>query len=367
MSRFPDAERRARRSATALAVLGALCAAAAADAAEKRLVVGTKHTPPFAIQRDDGSWTGLSIELWRYVAEDLGLEFELVEMDLEHLLDGLESGALDAVAAAVTVTARREQRLDFSHPFYASGLGIAVSAADQKLDLWDRITSTVFSFDFLRVVLALAGVLMLAGSLVWVFERRGNSGQFARNPGTGLADGFWWSAVTMTTVGYGDKAPRTVGGRMVALVWMFSSVILISSFTAGITSTLTVDYLKTEIKGLEDLPGKTVATVNDSTSEGLLLEIGAKTLAFENVSEAADAVARGEAKAVVYDEPILRHLAIKEHAGELLVLPATFSVQDYAFGLPSGSALRERINRAMLPRIRSPEWSEQLSRFVGRR
>jgi CubicO group peptidase (beta-lactamase class C family) len=48
-------------------------------------------------------------------------------------------------------------------------------------------------------------------------------------PGIGI--GIWWATVTMTTVGYGDKAPMTPGGRIVGLIWMFVGVITISGFT----------------------------------------------------------------------------------------------------------------------------------------
>ncbi|MBM3214722.1 hypothetical protein FJZ36_07400 [Candidatus Poribacteria bacterium] len=51
-------------------------------------------------------------------------------------------------------------------------------------------------------------------------------------------DAVWWGFVTMTTVGYGDKYPRTRGGRTVAVLLMFSGIVLISSFTATASSVL---------------------------------------------------------------------------------------------------------------------------------
>jgi ABC-type amino acid transport substrate-binding protein len=78
----------------------------------------------------------------------------------------------------------------------------------------------------------------------------------------------------MTTVGYGDKAPVTVGGRLVAVVWMFASLILIAVFTAHITSLLTVSHLDHRIRGPEDLPRYRVATVAGTTSENYLRRQG---------------------------------------------------------------------------------------------
>ena len=105
------------------------------------------------------------------------------------------------------------------------------------------------SFAFLKVLLALAMVLFIAGLLVWFFEHKHNVGEFGAELPKGLGAGFWWSTVTMTTVGYGDKAPKTLGGRLVAIVWMFTGVIIISSFTAAIASSLTVTQLELKVRG----------------------------------------------------------------------------------------------------------------------
>ncbi|WP_320044731.1 ion channel [uncultured Desulfobacter sp.] len=74
--------------------------------------------------------------------------------------------------------------------------------------------------DFLEVIFTLFMLLLLVGFLIWFFEKDKNREQFGGSPFSGIGSGFWWSAVTMTTVGYGDKAPRTVAGRFVGLIWM---------------------------------------------------------------------------------------------------------------------------------------------------
>ena len=74
------------------------------------------YIPP-RYKRADGSWTGISIELWRRIAEDLGLEYEFRELELElnEFFVQLESREIDAAIAAVSITAERDSRLDFSH------------------------------------------------------------------------------------------------------------------------------------------------------------------------------------------------------------------------------------------------------------
>lgn len=327
------------------------------------LVVGTKHSPPFAIKGADGSWSGISIELWREVAGELGLDYALRETDLAGLIRGLEDGTLDASVAALTVTAEREARIDFSYPFYTSGLGIAV--AGERRAGWLGVVAGLFSLRLLQVVALLAAVLLGAGFLVWLFERRRNPEQFGGGVHRGLGSAFWWSAVTMTTVGYGDKAPVTFGGRLVALVWMFTSVIVISGFTAAIASSLTVARLDLAVSGPEDLPRVLVATVPGSTSAGYLDERGIRALETADPGAALAAVAAGEAQAAVYDAPILRYLVNRDYRDRLLVLPQVFERQGYAIGLPAGSPLREPLDRALLARLASPEWGELVERYVG--
>ncbi len=333
--------------------------------AEGPLIVGTKVAPPFAIKNPDGSWSGLSIDLWREIAARQNLAFTLEERDLAGLLAGVEDRTLDAAVAALTITAEREQRMDFTHPFHTSGLGIAVRADDKGG--WLAVAERFFSLRFLQVIASLALVLLLFGFLVWLFERRKNPEQFGGGLLKGIGAGFWWSAVTMTTVGYGDKAPATLGGRLVGMVWMFAAIIIISGFTAAITSSLTLTGLESRVRGPQDLPRVRVATVADSTSATYLQRERIGFRSFAAPVAALEALAGGEVDAVVYDAPILRYFANAIPDAAISTVPQTFERQDYGIALPAGSPLREPANRVLLEKINSPWWSDALYRYFGAR
>jgi len=330
---------------------------------EGPLLVATKVAAPFSMKTDDGSWTGISIELWDHIAGQMGVEYEFVEYDLEGMIDAVAAGEADVGVAATTVTAEREEILDFTHPFYHSGLGIAVEAGPGNA--WVVLLRRLFSIQFAQAVVALGALLLGVGLVVWLFERKRNAEQFG-GAVKGLGSGFWWSAVTMTTVGYGDKAPVTPAGRFVALVWMFASIIIISGFTAAIASALTVSSLDSSIRSPDDLYRARVGTVEASSAETHLRAMGLRLTTYPTIEDAVQALAGGRIEAAVYDAPILRYTISQQEEESIGVLPVEFEQQNYAIILPPGSVMREAINTELLRLADTEEWKALVNRYIGR-
>ena len=331
--------------------------------AGQTLIIGTHEAPPFVVQNPDGEFSGISIELWKNIAAQLGLKYEIREMGVGQLLQGLQDGTLDVAAGAITVTAERVKKIDFSHPFFTSGLGIALIQNDS--DKLESIIKATFSIRFVQALAALATLLLVVGLLIWLLERKANPKQFGGKPYQGLGGGFWWAAVTMTTVGFGDKAPVTFWGRLLAIIWMFASVITISGFTAAIASVFTLQEIEGHIRGPQDLNGIITGTVKDSTSSHYATNHHLLTISYKNIATALNGLATTEVGAVVYDAPILNYLAHSNPSTHITVLPNTFMRQDYAFGLPEKSPLREKINVILLEQITTEEWKSMLSHYLG--
>ena len=333
--------------------------------ASEHVTVATKITPPFAMKADDGTWTGISIELWKQIAAGLDLTYDIKEQhDLKGVLAAVQAKEVDVAIGAITINAEREAVMDFTHPIYSTGLAIAVKPGSSGGTL--AVIRGLLTWDLLKLLGGLFALLGATGALVWWFEHRRNDAQFAKHPVQGIAAGVWWSAVTMTTVGYGDKSPVTIGGRIIGLMWMFSAIIIISVFTATITSTLTVDRLESSIKGPEDLPRVRVATLGGSTSADYLDH---RNIHYRQVPQVIDGlrlVASGEVDAMVYDAPLMQYLATHELGGAVTVLPNVFEHQDYGFAVPDGSPLREHINRVLLKELASDRWSELLEHYLGK-
>ena len=219
------------------AVSAFLSQAVSAESPDKVLTVATRHVPPFAIRQEDGTWAGVSIDLWNSVSTELGWRTEFVDLGLKAMLEAVAQGEVDAAAGALSITSQREVVMDFSHPFVTSGLAIAVPR--DAGGAWLKVLQRLFSGPFLGVVGVLGGVLLAVGVLIWLLERRRNA-QFG---------------------------------------------------------------------------GTTVVK--------------------------------------------------QEFAESLVVLPSTFQRQDYGIALPSGSPLRESLNRELLRHLQGPAWRATLLRYIG--
>lgn len=327
------------------------------------LTVAIKEAPPFALRDAEGNWTGLSVDLWEEVAALQGLDFSYSEQTLDEIFDGLEAGTNDVALGALSITSDREARVDFSHGYYRSGLGIAVPAGGGGGPF--SFLSALISWQFFSAVLTLFVLLLGVGAVIWLAERRHNPDEFGGSTAHGLGKGLWWSAVTMTTVGYGDKSPRTLAGRLIGLAWMFTSIIIIAGMTGALASAFTVSTLESDIEGPEDLRGKRVATVIGSSSADWLANRNIRRETYDTPLAALEALADGDHDAAVYDAPLMRFLIEEELGGDLTVLRPSFERESYGIAFPQGSTLREGVDRALLDLTSGGEWEARVFSYTG--
>jgi polar amino acid transport system substrate-binding protein len=230
----------------------------------------------------------------------------------------------------------------------------------------------VLVWNFWRIVVALIASLALVALLIWALERKSNPKEFGGNGKVyrGIGSALWWSAVTMTTVGYGDLAPRSPAGRLVAIAWMFISLFLVSWFTASMASILTTERMDAAtgglvVRGPDDLRRLHVGVIAGTSSEEYLRR---RQIDYLRISQRdlLEAVLKGRVQAVLGDAPTLRYVARSEtYAGKITILPQTFQSEPYGIALRDGSPWRKPVDRALLHRLASPAWRDLLYRYLG--
>jgi len=327
------------------------------------LRVGVKQSAPFIIKSDDGKFSGLNVDLWESIADEKGYEFEYVEFEtVVEAMDKVSEGKeVDLCISPLSVTSERIKTLDFSQPTYISNL-VVVQYNKSKNAVWLFI-KRLFSVEFISAIGFLLIVLLIVGCFLWLAERNKNPEQF-RSGIRGLFDGLWWSAVTMTTVGYGDKYPRSVAGKVIGTVWMFAAIIVISSFTASIASSLTLTQLDKNIKGLNDLRNFKVGTVNASSTDEFLSNHKIKHKTYKLVDDVVDALERHEIDVILYDEPITRYVITERGLEDKLdVYSEAFFTQYYSFAYPKSSKLVDSVNIELLNQLESLKWDSKLQQY----
>ncbi len=327
------------------------------------LIVGVKKAPPFLMKDETGEFKGLNIFLWEEISSELKIPCKFKELTLNEILSELESGELDISINPLTITSERLKRIDFSLPFYVSNTAVA---AKQETGLQTIIQFVIsfFSMNFLKAIFLLLGIIFLFGFITWIFERKENPEEFENNI-KGIGSGIWWSAVTMTTVGYGDKTPRSTIGRIIALIWMFTAVIVISGFTASIASSLTVDRLGFNIEDLNDLRKLEVGTVENSASAEFLETNFFESREYETISDGLQAMNEGDLKVFAYDEPILKYTIRRDSLVDLGILPVKFNKQYYSFGFSEklDDNIKDKISTKLIEITESNSWKVVLSQY----
>ena len=344
----------------ALLVVSLTASVAAQPAAP--LVVGVADDPPFVIEGRDGTWDGLGVHLAREAALVLGREVEFQEVPAEpdSALAALARGDVD-VLAAVIASPEAEAQADLTAAYYAASLGTAERPSSGA---WETV-KRLFSPTFLKIAAGLAVLLLVVGVVAWLFER-GEEDEGFREGGPGVWDGFWWAGVTMSTIGYGDLVPKTVGGRVLGLVWMVLSMGVTAALTAAVVSSLGVGGSSSGLRIPDDLRDRGVGVVDGSYAEAALREHGVDATSVPRLGAGLDAVRNDSLDVMVASAPLLRS-ATGTRGLDLRVESTPLRAQRWVLAVADGSPLREPVSRAVLDRIGGPDWRAAVERFVPER
>jgi polar amino acid transport system substrate-binding protein len=314
--------------------------------AADQVTVATRVLAPFVTRKKD-AYDGFSVELWTAIAQELNLKFTWTEVPtVSDLLASVGQGKAQVAIAAISITAAREEKFDFSQPMFESGLQIMVrsdgSSGLSLAQIWGMLTSGT-----MPVLLGiLAALIIIPAHIMWLWERSHSHAIVSRAYFPGIFHAIWWA--TGAAAGQQLDYPRSAFGRAISAVAILVSVVFLAYFTAAVTSAMTIQQLKGDIDGPEDLPGKRIGTTAGSTSAAYLAPTKAVLTEFARIEQAFAALADKQVDAVVFDAPVLLYHASNEGKGKARVVGPIFRKENYGILFPQDSALRKRVNEALL-------------------
>ena len=321
----------------------------------RTLKVGVSGSAPFVIQEEGGS-SGISLQVWRRIAEDNNLSYRLIQQATPQKgILALNYGEIDLLVGPISVTPDRLNLpgVDFTQPYFIGKEGILLPLKPSTL--LNRL-QVFLGWAVLSSVLVLISVLLVVGSLIWLAERRVNSEQFPAKPLPGIASGMWFALVTLTTVGYGDKAPITRIGRGLTAIWMVTSLIAVSSLTASLASAFTLFLSGDTNDSITDpaqLSGQRAAVLEGTSGAELARQRNMRIVPAKTLTAAIDHVLMNRAEAVIFDRPAIRFHLKNNPELAVQLAPFTLAEQTYGFAFRTGDPLRTPLNISILKLQRS--------------
>jgi len=305
--------------------------------------VGIKPLDPF-VTRNGDQYRGFSIDLWNEIARRNSWQTSYVWHDtLPPLLTDVQTSTVDVGIAGITITKDREQMLDFSYPMFSAGLEVMTTPRGSSSNWTTELASFVIA-GLGRYLLAMLAALIVAGHLVWLATRRRTQLGYLAGVGLGI-----YKAAGLGLVGdYGVADPKRPLGRAAAVIWTIVGVSFVSLFTAALASQLTVQNIQSKITGVQDLSGAKVATVSGSSAAAYLTAHAITFTGVPTINDAYRQLDSGGVDAIVFDAPVLQnHIKLTRSTNETMV-GGIFTRENYGIALPTGSALRKKINETLL-------------------
>ncbi len=340
-----------------------LCPDIEREIPDDQIVIGTRFEPPF-IQGDKRNPEGLAVALFELIARCINLDranYQFIEFPTEAGLKlATVEGAVDIVIAPLALNADDEIGLDFTFPYFQSQLATLVAERTKSAN-FKRLIDRILQSNILSIIGGLLAFMIVVALYYWYFERKSGNEFFEGGPLSGLYRAIIWAALVVFQ-GRGEPFDLSSrGGQLIMLFLIFFGVTIISSFTAVITSSLTLQGLEPEVS--------TVADLQDKVVEGKDAEVWAeenfiKVRTTRSLPGAYWDLTTGKVDVFIHEKEVLQYHMLQGMDGvkfsQLTVAPVPL-----ALALPEGSVLREDINRAILRILASPLWEDELKRYLG--
>ncbi|GLU09333.1 hypothetical protein SLE2022_261990 [Rubroshorea leprosula] len=277
------------------------------------------------------------------------------EETYNNLIDQVVYGNYDAVVGDISIVANRSKYVEYTLPFVQSGVEILVPIRNDvdknawvflKPLSWDLWIASICFFTFLAFV-------------IWVLEHRINE-EFRGPPLHHVGTSFWFSFSTMVFA-HREKVLSNPA-RIVVVIWCIVVFILTQSYTASLTSLLTVQQLQPTVTDVNELlmKGENVGYQIGSFVREIVLGLKfhpSRMKIYTSPEHLEELFTKGSANggiAAAIDEIACLKVFLAQHCNKYTTLKTpTFRSDGFGFVFPKGSPLAADVSRAILKFIES--------------
>ncbi len=319
---------------------------AQAQDAKERVPVGLYKSPPFVMVDESGAATGMAVDLWKRIADDLNLEFDYTIFNSpKALVDAAASGEVGVAVTNLSITKKRAERVNFTQPWFDAGLRIMTSDASSSSG---AVIEGLYSAGYLQTYGWMVLAVLIATLGITLFDRRFDP-NYPKSWREGLAEGFY-TVMLVATSGKPPPRSKLFGwiGKVWAGLWLVCGIGVLAYVTSTVTSVMTTIAITSTINNVDDLPGKTIGVFEGSVADEFAEEIGLDRRVFPGIDEAVAALQNGRVLAVVADAPVLEYYAHTHPNQGLGVVGPIFKPDKYGFALPLDNALTKSITVTLL-------------------
>ncbi|XP_028762978.1 glutamate receptor 3.2 [Neltuma alba] len=279
------------------------------------------------------------------------------------LVNKINSDVFDAAVGDIAIVTDRTKIADFTQPYIESGLVVVTKVKQLKSSAW------AFLRPFTPLMWAVTAVFFLiVGAVVWILEHRTND-EFRGPPRKQVVTVLWFSLSTM----FFAHRENTVSalGRIVLIIWLFVVLVINSSYTASLTSILTVQQLSSPITGIDTLitSNERIGFQVGSFAENYLsqeLNIPKyRLIPLGSPEEYAIALEKGTVAAVVDERPYVE-LFMANHC-KFSIRGQEFTKSGWGFAFPRDSPLSIDMSTAILTLSENGELQKIHERWLSTR
>ncbi|MCE9618630.1 MAG: transporter substrate-binding domain-containing protein [Planctomycetes bacterium] len=320
-------------------------------------------SPPFVMENAPGVYTGFSIELWEKIATLMNVKFTYEKCEsITDMIQKLGSNQADIAVVNFTVTSSRLKLLDFTHPYFNTGLRIMINE-DHRFG-FARFFNSLHQYGFVDIFMY-GGLIILVLTVIVTAVLRRVDAAFHRQWHHGLAESFYHVMSVVMTGKTNYKGAVGSLGKVFGGIWLVCGVGVVAYITSSVTSIMTANKLLHEIHGVRDLANKSVGVIEGSAANEYCESHQMFTKSFDQLPAAIDDLVAHQIQAIVADAPQLQYFDHTHPEVPVTEVGAVFNEEKYAFGLPKQSDLRHEINFELLKLQESGYLDELQRRYFG--